>query len=36
VIKEYFGDHFPTSTTVEVGQLVVDGLCLEVALIAAL
>lgn len=36
VMKTYFGDHLPTSTTVEVSRLVVDGLRLEVDLIAAL
>jgi enamine deaminase RidA (YjgF/YER057c/UK114 family) len=36
VMKEYFGGHLPTSTTVEVSALVVPGLRLEVELIAAL
>jgi enamine deaminase RidA (YjgF/YER057c/UK114 family) len=36
VMKEYFGDHLPTSTTVEVSSLVVPGLRLEVDMIAAL
>jgi 2-iminobutanoate/2-iminopropanoate deaminase len=36
VMKEYFGEHLPTSTTVEVSALVVPGLRLEVDLIAAL
>jgi 2-iminobutanoate/2-iminopropanoate deaminase len=36
VMKGYFGDHLPTSTTVEVSRLVVPGLRLEVDLIAAL
>ena len=35
-MKPYFGDHLPTSTTVEVSRLVVDGLRLEVDLIAVL
>lgn len=36
VMKPYFGDHLPTSTTVEVSRLVVEGLRLEVDLIAVL
>ena len=36
VMQEYFGDHLPTSTTVEVSGLVVPGLRLEVEMIAAL
>jgi enamine deaminase RidA (YjgF/YER057c/UK114 family) len=36
VMKEYFGEHLPTSTTVEVSALVVPGLRIEVDLIAAL
>jgi enamine deaminase RidA (YjgF/YER057c/UK114 family) len=36
VMKVYFGDHLPTSTTVEVSRLVVPGLRLEVEMIAAL
>jgi 2-iminobutanoate/2-iminopropanoate deaminase len=36
VMQPYFGDHLPTSTTVEVSALVVPGLRLEVDLIAAL
>jgi 2-iminobutanoate/2-iminopropanoate deaminase len=36
VMQEYFGDHLPTSTTVEVSGLVVAGLRLEVEMIAAL
>jgi 2-iminobutanoate/2-iminopropanoate deaminase len=36
VMKDYFGDHLPTSTTVEVSGLVVPGLRLEVDMIAAL
>ena len=35
-MQPYFGDHLPTSTTVEVSALVVPGLRLEVDLIAAL
>jgi 2-iminobutanoate/2-iminopropanoate deaminase len=35
-MKPYFGDHLPTSTTVEVSRLVVEGLRLEVDLIAVL
>jgi enamine deaminase RidA (YjgF/YER057c/UK114 family) len=36
VMKDYFGPHLPTSTTVEVSRLVVPGLRLEVDLIAVL
>jgi 2-iminobutanoate/2-iminopropanoate deaminase len=36
VMQDYFGDHLPTSTTVEVSGLVVPGLRLEVEMIAAL
>jgi 2-iminobutanoate/2-iminopropanoate deaminase len=36
VMKPYFGDHLPTSTTIEVSRLVVEGLRLEVDLIAVL
>jgi 2-iminobutanoate/2-iminopropanoate deaminase/2-aminomuconate deaminase len=36
VMQEYFGDHLPTSTTVEVSGLVVPGLRLEVEMLAAL
>jgi 2-iminobutanoate/2-iminopropanoate deaminase len=36
VMREYFGDHLPTSTTVEVSGLVVPGLRLEVEMVAAL
>ena len=36
VMQEYFGDHLPTSTTIEVSRLVVPGLRLEVDAIAAL
>ena len=36
ILKEpqYFGDHLPTSTTVEVKRLVVPGLKLEIEAIA--
>ena len=36
VMKEYFGDHLPTSTTVQVSALVVPGLRLEIEMIAVL
>jgi 2-iminobutanoate/2-iminopropanoate deaminase len=36
VMQEYFGNHLPTSTTVEVSALVVPGLRLEVEMIAVL
>lgn len=35
VMREYFGDHLPTSTTVEVRRLVLPGYRLEIDLIAA-
>jgi 2-iminobutanoate/2-iminopropanoate deaminase len=36
VMQEYFGDHLPTSTTVQVSALVVPGLRVEIDMIAAL
>jgi len=36
IMQEYFGDHLPTSTTVEVSGLVVPGLRVEIDMIAAL
>ena len=36
VQQEYFGDHLPTSTTIQVSGLVVPGLRLEIEMIAVL
>lgn len=35
VMKEYFGEHLPTSTTIEVRRLVLAGYRLEIDMIAA-